>query len=119
MNLAKSGSRLPHVDLEEIGPSFSMELDRTKDPDRDQWKQAIKVPKEVKTKKVKNISKNSMGKRDARIHLGKVDYDQIHTAFHGEAKRKKLAADTSGEAPKVQLVPTTRKGSKKKRRAAA
>jgi len=118
LNMQKSGSRLPHAELEEIGPSFKMELDRTKDPDRERWKQAIKVPKEVKTKKIKNVSKDYMGERKARIHVGKVDYDQIHTQFHGEAKRKKLAADTGSDAPKVPLKPdTVRKGSKKKRSA--
>jgi len=118
MNMQKSGSRLPHVELEEIGPSFKMELDRTKDPDRDRWKQAIKVPKEVKTKKVKNVSKDYMGERKARIHVGKVDYDAIHTQFHGQAKQKKLKAETSGDAPKVPARPDlVRKGTKKKRAA--
>jgi len=119
MNYAKSGSRLPHVELEEIGPSFKMELDRQKDPDKDRWKQAIKVPKEVKPKKVKNMSKNYMGKRQAKIHVGKVDFDQIHTQFHGESKRKKMADDQ--DPTKVPFVPaaTARPGNKKKRRAKA
>jgi len=95
MKMAKSGSRLPRVELEEIGPSFKMELDRSKDPDKERWKQAIKVPKEVKVKKVKNISKDSVGKRRARIHMGKQDFDQIHTVHHGESKRKKLRAETA------------------------
>jgi len=89
LKMVKSGSRLPRVELDEIGPSFKLQLDRTKDPDRERWKAAIKVPKEVKTKKVKNISKDAMGKRSAKIHMGKQDYDQIHTIHHGEAKRKK------------------------------
>lgn len=123
LNMVKSGSRLPHVELEEIGPSFKMELDRTKDPDRERWKQAIKVPKEVKTKKTKNVSKDYMGERKARIHVGKVDYDQIHTQFHGEAKRKKLAAETGSDAPKVPSKPdlvrkSDGKATSKKKRAA-
>lgn len=120
MKMAKSGSKLPHVDLEEIGPSFKMELDRTKDPDRERWKQAIKVPKETKIKKVKNISKDSMGKRKAKIHVGMVDYNQIHTAFHGEAKAKKLKEDLKeGDKAATQQTAKVRKGSVKKRRAAA
>jgi hypothetical protein len=93
-----------------------MELDRTKDPDRERWKQAIKVPKEVAKKKIKNVSKDYMGKRNAKIHVGKVDYDQIHTQFHGEAKRKKLN-DATSKAPAP--APMVRKGTKKKRRAVA
>lgn len=98
VKMVKSGSRLPRVELDEIGPSFRLDLDRTKDPDRERWKAAIKVPKENKTKKVKNISKDYMGKRRAKIHMGKQDYDQIHTVHHGEAKRKK-AKDAEREAP--------------------
>jgi len=112
LKMAKSGSRLPRVELEEIGPSFKMELDRTKDPDRERWKQAIKVPKEVKVLKVKNIKKDYMGKRRARIHLGKQDFDQIHTVHHGESKRKKLKDGEKAPEPAKARMKT------KKRRAA-
>jgi ribosome production factor 2 len=112
MKMTKSASKLPHVDLEEIGPSFKMELDRTRDPDRERWKAAIKVPKEVKAKKVKNMSKDYMGKRRARVHLGKQDFDQIHTVHHGESKRKKLK-----EGPEAET--SVKKLKTKKRRAAA
>merc|ERR1711972_1063805 len=83
----------PRVEIAEIGPRFTLEIDRTKDPERDRWKQAIKVPKEVKPKKVKNVSSDSMGKKRGRIHMGKQDFDQIVTVHHGEAKRKKLRTD--------------------------
>lgn len=101
INLAKAttGSRLPHVELKETGPSFMMDLDRSKAPDREKWKQAIKVPKELKPKKVKNVSKDAMGKRSAKVHLGRQDFDQIHTVHHGKAKRRKLNEDVAGGAP--------------------
>merc|ERR1711862_76283 len=90
VKLTKSGSKLPRTELVEVGPSFKMELDRSRDPDRERWKMAIKVPKEIKPKKVKNVSKDSLAKRQARIHLGVRNFDQIHTVHHGESKRKKL-----------------------------
>merc|ERR1711862_547776 len=99
-------------DLEEIGPSFKMELDRAKEPDRERWKSAIKVPKEIKSKKVKNVAKDYMGKRRARIHLGRQDFDQIHTVHHGESKRKKL------KLPPPVDGPGARKSTKKRRAAA-
>lgn len=95
VKLEKSGSRLPRVELREVGPRFTLEIDRTKDPEREHWKQAIKVPKEVKPKKVKNVSSDSMGKKRGRVHLGKQDFDKIVTVHHGEAKRKKLRQDLS------------------------
>jgi len=89
----KASSKLPLVQLEEIGPSFGMTLDRTRDPDRELWKSSIKVPKAVKPKKVKNVKKDSMARKRGSIHLSKQDYDQIHTVHHGESKRRKLKAD--------------------------
>lgn len=114
LKMTKSGSKLPHVEIEEIGPSFVMELDRTKDPDRERWKQSIKVPKELKIKKVKNMSKDSMGKRKARIHTGKQDFDQIHTVHHGESKRKK-EKEARGEVTKAPERPPARLNTKQRR----
>mmetsp|Transcript_72505 Transcript_72505/g.225216 ORF Transcript_72505/g.225216 Transcript_72505/m.225216 type:complete len:337 (-) Transcript_72505:97-1107(-) len=91
---SKSGSRLPRVELEEVGPHMRLALDRVKDPDRDRWKQSIKVPKGLKPKKVKSVTNDKQtGKKRGRIHLGKQDFNQIHTVHHGKTKEKKLKAD--------------------------
>jgi len=100
----KSGSKLPRVELQEVGPSFDMKLDRCKDADRDLWKKAIKVPKQVKPKKVKNISTKATGKTTGKIHLGKQDFDGIHTIHHGKAKAKKLQGDLEAQAKKKRKV---------------
>jgi len=98
VQLLKAASRLPRVELEEIGPQFQLKLDRTKDPERERWKMAIKVPKQAKPKKVKNVQSDSVGKKRGRIHLGKQDYHQIHTVHHGGAKLRKLEADLAKAA---------------------
>lgn len=100
VNMTKSGSRLPRVELEEMGPSMKMILDRTKEPERERWKSAIKVPKAAKPKKVKNVKTITMGKTTARIHLGKQLFDNIHTVHHGKAKSKKLTVDLARAAQK-------------------
>eukprot|EP00933_Yihiella_yeosuensis_P008398 TRINITY_DN113812_c0_g1_i1.p1 TRINITY_DN113812_c0_g1~~TRINITY_DN113812_c0_g1_i1.p1 ORF type:complete len:339 (-),score=82.34 TRINITY_DN113812_c0_g1_i1:258-1274(-) len=100
LSMQKSGSRLPRVEIEETGPSFSLTLDRTRDPEKDRWKQAIKVPKAAKPKKEKNISHNSLGRKIGKFHLGKQDYNQIHTVHHGASKKKKLAADIKANSEK-------------------
>lgn len=98
VKFGKSGSKLPRVELDEVGPRFSLGLDRTREPDRERWKQALKVPKAAKPAKVKNMSKDSVGKKRGRIHLGKQDFDQIHTVHHGLSKKRKLKADLAGAA---------------------
>ncbi|CAE8636472.1 unnamed protein product, partial [Polarella glacialis] len=51
LQMKKSGSKLPRAEMEEIGPHMNLSLDRTKDPDKDRWKMAIKTPKAAKPKK--------------------------------------------------------------------
>jgi len=98
IDMLKSGSRLPRVELQELGPRLKLTLDRVKEPDRDRWKGAIKVPKAAKEQKVKNIKGDSMGKKRGRIHLGKQDFNQIHTVHHSKAKSKKLKADLKADS---------------------
>mmetsp|Transcript_6584 Transcript_6584/g.18828 ORF Transcript_6584/g.18828 Transcript_6584/m.18828 type:complete len:357 (+) Transcript_6584:96-1166(+) len=109
---SKSGSRMPRVELQEVGPSFDIGLDRVKEPDRDMWKKAIKTPKGAKPKKVKNIKTDSLGKTNATIHLGKQDFDQIHTVHHGKAKEKKLQADLEQARKKRRRVAAVGGGDK-------
>lgn len=93
LQFLKSGSKLPRVELHELGPQFTLTTDRVKEPEKDRWKQSIKVPKAAKPAKVKNVSKDTMGKRSGKIHLGRQDFDQIHTVHHGKAKDKKMRAE--------------------------
>ena len=46
--LKKSASKLPRVELEEIGPSIDFKLQRTKLASSDLFKKACKKPKELK-----------------------------------------------------------------------
>uniref|UniRef100_A0A7S2J5H0 Ribosome production factor 2 homolog n=1 Tax=Alexandrium andersonii TaxID=327968 RepID=A0A7S2J5H0_9DINO len=98
VDMEKSGSRLPRVELEEVGPRFRLVLDRTREPDKERWKQAIKVAKTTKPKKEKSIAhQKDMGKKRGQLHLGKQDFDQIHTVHHSKRKAKKLRADMGAE----------------------
>jgi len=97
VELLKSGSKLPRVELHEVGPRFRLLLDRTREPDRDRWKMSIKVPKAAKPTKVKNITTETMGKRKGKIHLGKQDFGQIHTVHHSKAKQRKLTSDLAAK----------------------
>ena len=46
--LKKSGSRMPRIELEEIGPSLDLVLRRTKLASEDLYRKAIKKPKQAK-----------------------------------------------------------------------
>ncbi|CAG5027913.1 unnamed protein product [Parnassius apollo] len=77
--LKKSGQRTPRVELEEIGPSIDFKLRRSKLASDDLYKEACKIPKELKPITKKNISKDAFGTKLGRIHIGKQDINRLQT----------------------------------------
>lgn len=99
ISFEKSGSKLPYVKTDEIGPRFDLTVDRHKEPDRERWKAAMKTPKAAVAKKIKNISTDDMGRRMGRIHIGKQEFDKIHTVHHGLADKKEKKPQTADPGP--------------------
>lgn len=77
--LKKSGSKLPRVELEEIGPRMDFNLRRHKLASDGLFKLACKQPKQLKVKKVKNIKRNPLGSTMGRIHMERQDYKRLQT----------------------------------------
>ncbi|KAJ3194305.1 rRNA-binding ribosome biosynthesis protein rpf2 [Irineochytrium annulatum] len=75
----EGGGKLPKVELEECGPALEMELRRTRFGDEDIYKEALRVPKVLEPKKVKNIEHDSMGDKTGRIHMEKQDLSKLQT----------------------------------------
>lgn len=48
IQMKKSGTKTPRVELEEMGPHMTFVIRRTEAPKADLWKKAIQVPKELK-----------------------------------------------------------------------
>merc|ERR1712072_232960 len=80
----KTGTKLPHVEMSEAGPRFTLAVDRQRAPLPDRWKMALKTPK-----KLKNVTTNKLGQRLGRVHVGRQEIDKMHVIHHGSrAKRK-------------------------------
>jgi len=62
ISLKKSGSNIPRVELDEIGPSFDMTIRRTNFAPPDLIKQASQVSKGLTPAKQKNVKKTSVAK---------------------------------------------------------
>lgn len=79
VSLKKSGQRTPRIELEEIGPSIDFKLRRAKLASDDLYKEASRVPREVKPLTKKNISRDAFGSKLGRIHMGKQDINRLQT----------------------------------------
>ncbi|KAG6802174.1 ribosome production factor 2 isoform X1 [Apis mellifera caucasica] len=77
--LKKSNSRVPRIELEEIGPRANLICRRIKLASEDLFKEACKKPKELKIKKKKNISTDNFGTTFGRIHVGIQNINTIQT----------------------------------------
>ncbi|XP_072018868.1 ribosome production factor 2 homolog [Amphiura filiformis] len=86
--LKKSGTKIPRVELEEIGPSLDLTMRRTHLASQDLFKRALKIPKALKPKKKKNISHDVFGTQHGRVHMESQDLGQLQTRKMKALKRK-------------------------------
>lgn len=95
--LNKSGLKTPRLELEEIGPSLDLSLRRTTLASDDVYKQALRQPKTLKPKKIKNISHDTFGEKAGRIHMQKQDLEKLQTRKMKGLKRK--SSESKGSDP--------------------
>ncbi|KAJ8026970.1 Ribosome production factor 2-like [Holothuria leucospilota] len=88
-SLKKSGTKIPRVELEEIGPSIDLVLRRTQLASTDLYKRALKVPKTLKPKKKKNISIDKFKTTHGRVHMQKQDLSNLQTRKMKGLKRSR------------------------------
>jgi ribosome production factor 2 len=106
LDLKRTGTKLPFVDLAEIGPSFDMVVKREHIADHTMWKLATAKPKGSNQSKVerdqddddgpskkknsnKNISTDSLGNKIGRVHLGRQDLTKLYTPHHDKKRKSK------------------------------
>ncbi|TFY67347.1 hypothetical protein EVJ58_g1674 [Rhodofomes roseus] len=106
VKLLASGTRIPRVELNDMGPSMDLALRRHTEPDQEQLKQALRRPKVRKQdvesglgKKRKNMEVDEMGDLRGRIHVAKQDLNKLQTRkMKGLKKGRGDAFDESGES---------------------
>lgn len=98
IELRKSGTRVPRVELQECGPSMDLSLRRTRYGQDDVRKQACRVPTQSKPKKVKNISHDTMHNTVGRIHMEKQDLDNLQIRKVKALKKRKIIDDGTPDA---------------------
>lgn len=126
IRLLNSGTRVPRMELEPMGPNFDFKVRRREEADPDVLKQALRRPKVAKKdvekglgKKRKNIETDDMGDKVGRIHLGKQELGKLQVRkmkglrkFKVDKDADKSDADKSdagGESEGGGDAPTNRR----------
>lgn len=76
--LKKSGSRLPRVELSEMGPRFDLTIRRHQLPTNELNKYAHQIPQQLKERKIKNVKKDLLETRGT-LHIPRQDLTQLAT----------------------------------------
>ncbi|EER17799.1 brix domain containing protein, putative [Perkinsus marinus ATCC 50983] len=123
MIFKRTGTKLPHVELAELGPRFDLKTDRDKAADHEKWKYATRLPTQTSTteynkdkerpNKSKNITTDIMGQRRGRIHLESQNFDKLYTPHHKTFLKRKekfaetTATDEGGYSPSPKKAKST------------
>lgn len=100
VKLLKSGTKIPRVELIEVGPNFDCTLRRSKFASSDLMKESLRVPAQLQNKKKKNISSNETGDTLGTIHTGRQNFDNLTNArFKAFKKRKTNPNAGEGDNP--------------------
>ncbi len=99
-----ANSRLPRPELEEVGPAFDLTFRRTHIAPENLMKEAMRQAKDPRIDWVtKNVTKNAMGDKEGRIHLGKQDLSGLATArMKALQKRKRARKDITDEGAEAE-----------------
>ena len=72
-----SGTKIPKLDLDDMGPHMDLTLRRTQAASEDLWKTACRTPALTTDKKVKNVARNTMGDKIGKIHMKSQNLDKL------------------------------------------
>jgi ribosome production factor 2 len=75
----RSGTKLPRVELEEMGPRIDFRIGRVREADESMMREALKKPKQLEAKTKKNVETDLLGDKIGRIHVGRQDLDGLQT----------------------------------------
>lgn len=104
-------STLPAVKLEDAGPRFDLQLRREHLAPEALMREAMKKPRDPrKVHKTKNVSRDDMGDKKGRIHVGKQDLSGLALArMKGLGKKRKLEMADRTE-PEQQILSDINEG---------
>ncbi|KAE8077851.1 hypothetical protein FH972_016373 [Carpinus fangiana] len=105
LRLKKSGTKVPRMELEEVGPSMDLVVRRHRLPNESLQKEAMKTTREKPKKKVKNVSKDAIDGKIGKIYMpdqkvGDVALPNIAKGVKRERREAKLKNGENKNASK-------------------
>jgi hypothetical protein len=100
MKFKKSGTRIPRVELQEMGPSCTLTVRRHKAAAKELEKEACK---KVKVKKIKNTKVDVLGETYGRVYMPKQEVDEMALRKMKGLKRERREAAEEKAADKKQV----------------
>jgi ribosome production factor 2 len=101
IKLKKSGTKLPRVELDDIGPSFDFTIRRAKYAAPDMAKQALQQPKELNPSKVKNMRSNMFGQKIGTVHMHRQDFQKLQVKKTKALKRTRTEESEGAQSSAV------------------
>lgn len=95
----KSNQKVPRVELNEIGPRLDFAVGRREAPAAEMEKEAMKKPKQLQQKTVKNVETDLMGDKFGRVHVGKQDLNNLQTRKMKGLKKRYDQVDEDFDDP--------------------
>ncbi|XP_064405063.1 ribosome production factor 2 homolog [Halichondria panicea] len=106
ISLKKSGTKVPRVELAEVGPSVDFVLRRTQLANDQIIKEASRQPKATKVKTVKNVSRDAFGTKLGRVHMKRQDFSKLQTRKLKGLKQTLTQKRTSGSRSHSRTTKT-------------
>ncbi|XP_022252018.1 ribosome production factor 2 homolog isoform X2 [Limulus polyphemus] len=104
--MKKSGTKIPRIELVEMGPRMNLSVRRTKLASEDMFKLAKKQPSVLKPKKKKNVKQTALGSTVGRIHMKRQDFGKLQTRKIKSLKKTKPEQTKFGKNSK-SLAPVS------------
>lgn len=110
------GTRLPRVEVEEMGPRADFRLGRARFAEERAWKEAMRRPKEAAAggaqakgkRRNKNVETDLVGDQMGRVHVGRQDLDRLQS--------RKMKGLKRGRGDEVDVADLVTNGDAKKAR---
>jgi len=109
IHMKKSGTRVPRVELEEIGPSLDLVVRRQQFGAEALRNMSLQKPKELRPKKKKNVSSNIFHDKVGTVHVHPQNLDKIYdNVKKPKALRKRKISDSESfdQGPEPKKIKT-------------